>query len=131
MTHLFPKDTDKEGKTTDSRLDLLASRLLGTGDGFQDEFGALLPSNEFIVVEQAFVSRQTVGAVGESQQTQAEDFPVLELPFEFHPVAPGEHAQAMVTTLKEFSIVSVERKKNHARSIDRRLPVRTHFDRSG
>ena len=49
--------------------DLLASRLLGTRDGFQDEFGALLPSDEFIVVEQTFVSRQTIGAVGESQQT--------------------------------------------------------------
>lgn len=68
---------------------------------------AVLLANQLAVLEEALVSRESIGEIAERDEAQSPDPSASELALESHAVGSEENSTAMEPSLHELTLVSV------------------------
>ena len=67
--------------------------ILGGLNSPSDNIGALIAPHQFISLEIALITRQSVTAIGEGQEATSDDFALLEFALVLHLIAASKHAK--------------------------------------
>lgn len=68
---------------------------------------AVLLANQFAVLEEALVARESIGVIAERDEAESPDPAASELALKPHAVGAEENSAAMEPSLHEFTLVSV------------------------